>query len=58
MHGRLKVRTDAEKALAEKKKNEEKAAKFRAGIESAFEMVSEPLETFSSKLIECIYWIF
>lgn len=40
MHGRLKVRTDAEKAEAERKKNEEKASKFRAGIASAFEMVS------------------
>lgn len=44
MHGRLKVRSDAEKALAEKKKNEEKAGKFLVGIKSAFEMVSKPPE--------------
>lgn len=41
MHGRLKVRTDAEKAAAEQRKNEEKAAKFREGINAAFEMVSQ-----------------
>ena len=38
-HGRLKVRTDAEKAAAEQRKNEEKATKFRDASAVLLKMV-------------------
>jgi len=37
----LKIRTDAEKAAAEKKKNEEKASKFQAGMQAVVSMRSK-----------------